>query len=300
MENDTLFQRISRDGHAKRLLDNDVLTIVMHGEPDPTPVRVRMLSGAFYLLLVMDGIAALSVNYRTRAIGPRSLAFLTPSMVVALERVDAGFRAVGLAMAPDFFDSLPTNAHVCNQLIAHMAEFGSPVLELDEAESDAVRRTIDLYDTIGDVQLHRNGMVRYLTDFLMLKVAAALRLRGSVRTGRMAHSVELYHRFRQLLAEHYREEHGIAFYAGQLCVSTAYLSRIVRQVSHNTVNGHIATVLLIEARYWLDSTDRPVKQIADDLRFSDQAAFGKFFKKQMGLSPLAYRHRSERPARQNQ
>lgn len=61
-------------------------------------------------------------------------------MVVALERVDAGFRAVGLAMAPDFFDSLPTNAHVYNQLIAHMAEFGSPVLELDEAESDAVRR----------------------------------------------------------------------------------------------------------------------------------------------------------------
>lgn len=34
-----------------------------------------------------------------------------------------------------------------------------------------------------------------------------------------------------------------------------------------------------------------VKEIADRYGFSDQSAFGKFFKKKTGLSPLAFRQR---------
>lgn len=56
-----------------------------------------------------------------------------------------------------------------------------------------------------------------------------------------------------------------------------------------SVNEHIAHMLTTEARRLLDCTDLPVKQIAYRLGFADQASFGKFFRKQFGVSPTEYR-----------
>ena len=43
-----------------------------------------------------------------------------------------------------------------------------------------------------------------------------------------------------------------------------------------------------------------VKEIADTLGFSDQSAFGKFFAKKTGLSPLKYRQEREDRTRRPQ
>ncbi|MDM8307733.1 helix-turn-helix domain-containing protein [Phocaeicola barnesiae] len=37
----------------------------------------------------------------------------------------------------------------------------------------------------------------------------------------------------------------------------------------------------------------PVGQIAEELHFSDQASFSKFFKKQMKMAPMLYRRKYE-------
>ena len=42
---------------------------------------------------------------------------------------------------------------------------------------------------------------------------------------------------------------------------------------------------------WLHTTDMGIKEIADELDFSDQSVFGKFFVKATGVSPLKYRKR---------
>ena len=39
------------------------------------------------------------------------------------------------------------------------------------------------------------------------------------------------------------------------------------------------------------TTDMGIKEIADELDFSDQSVFGKFFVKATGVSPLKYRKR---------
>jgi AraC-like DNA-binding protein len=39
----------------------------------------------------------------------------------------------------------------------------------------------------------------------------------------------------------------------------------------------------------LRDPEMTIQQIAEELSFADQSSFGKFFKKQTGLSPLKYR-----------
>lgn len=44
-----------------------------------------------------------------------------------------------------------------------------------------------------------------------------------------------------------------------------------------------------KAVYLITSTDKSIKEISDYLNFPNASAFGTFFKKQVGVSPINYR-----------
>ena len=94
--------------------------------------------------------------------------------------------------------------------------------------------------------------------------------------------------FIQLLNKNCRTEHSVSFYAGELCITPEYLSRIMKSFSGKTVNQWISEALMREAEISLRNPDLTIQQVADMLNFSDQSSFGKFFKKHRGISPLAY------------
>ena len=102
-------------------------------------------------------------------------------------------------------------------------------------------------------------------------------------------SNELMFDFLKLLQQHFRTERSIEFYAGQLCLSPKYLSKVVKQVSDRTVHYWIDEYLVTEAKALLHSTDMTVSQVADDLGFVSQPVFSRFFHKNTGTTPLQFR-----------
>lgn len=96
-------------------------------------------------------------------------------------------------------------------------------------------------------------------------------------------------RFISLLMENYREKHTVAFYAERMNYTPQYLTEIIKRQTGRTVNDFIFEMLYCEARNLLSVSDASVQQIADELNFSDQAAFSKFFKRRSGMSPLEFR-----------
>ena len=95
--------------------------------------------------------------------------------------------------------------------------------------------------------------------------------------------------FIQLLNKHCRTEHSVSFYAGELCITPEYLSRIMKSFSGKTVNQWISEALIRESEILLRNPDLTIQQVADMLNFSDQSSFGKFFKKHRDISPLAFK-----------
>ncbi|WP_246497800.1 helix-turn-helix domain-containing protein [Phocaeicola coprophilus] len=61
----------------------------------------------------------------------------------------------------------------------------------------------------------------------------------------------------------------------------------------HTVRFHLSELLGADARRMLECTDLDVQEISNQLGFSDQSVFGKFFIRQTGLSPLKFRMRKE-------
>ena len=95
--------------------------------------------------------------------------------------------------------------------------------------------------------------------------------------------------FAELVVNHYQSEHGIDFYAAQMNMSPQNLSLLIKKVTGNTASDFIYDMLYQQARVLLHNPNVSINEIADQLHFSDQSAFGKFFKSKSGLTPAQFR-----------
>lgn len=95
--------------------------------------------------------------------------------------------------------------------------------------------------------------------------------------------------FAELLVKHIHKETNVEFYAEKLCISKQYLSLIVKEKTRVTIGTIISAMRAEAAARLLRDPKKTIQQIAEELSFADQSSFGKFFKKQTGLSPLKYR-----------
>jgi AraC family transcriptional activator of pobA len=103
---------------------------------------------------------------------------------------------------------------------------------------------------------------------------------------------ELYfEQFLELLVLNYTSEHHVEFYADKLHITTHYLTMILKRLSGQTVSDLIFQLLFSEAKVLLQQPKLSIKQIAEEFHFSDQSAFGKFFKRKSGLSPKEFRQK---------
>lgn len=287
---ETFFEEVKSGNYDTVLPCNEVAVFGIDTDKCKEYKVAPMSCDSFCIIIVTDGTAKLSVNYSVEELRKNSMVFLMPNMVMSLSNADNGFMMKGVCFTPAYFDDLSSYAPVYNQMNAFLSENVMPIQSLSENEMECMKAMLNLYKDINIGQLHYNGLLQHLSNLLLLRFAEILRSGCMSDTSKVSHSVEIYREFRKLLINNYLKEHYIQFYSSQLSVSPTYLSRIVRKISGRTVNEHIAHMLITEARRLLDCTDMTVKQISYRLGFSDQAAFGKFFRNQFGTSPTAYRN----------
>lgn len=114
----------------------------------------------------------------------------------------------------------------------------------------------------------------------------------SISTGRgtpAMRSADIYNAFLSLLTQHYAMAHDVAFYAERLCVSTRYLQDVTNKMAEKKPKQIITDYLLQEACSMLKGTRLTVQQISQRLGFTSQAHFSRFFSREQGMSPQAYR-----------
>lgn len=92
-----------------------------------------------------------------------------------------------------------------------------------------------------------------------------------------------------LIQRHFKSHEPAAFYAKALGISPTHLNRIVRATTGHGAHELIARKLLDEAKRELVFTFGSVQEIAYRLGFSDPAYFSRFFLKQAGQTPRAWR-----------
>ena len=93
----------------------------------------------------------------------------------------------------------------------------------------------------------------------------------------------------KILENNFKKERSVQFYADKLFVTTGHLTKVLKDVGGKTAGELIDDAVIMEARILLANPSLTITQVADELQFTDQSIFGKFFKKKIGSSPSKYR-----------
>lgn len=99
----------------------------------------------------------------------------------------------------------------------------------------------------------------------------------------------LVRQFKQLVSEHFTQEHSVQDYANRIGVSTSHLKDTVKAVTGSAPGTMIREKLILEAKRSLVHSDATVAEIGYSLNFEDASYFGRFFKRETGISPIAFR-----------
>lgn len=100
----------------------------------------------------------------------------------------------------------------------------------------------------------------------------------------------LFHKFMHLIHEHAAQMHQVSFYAEQLCISPRYLNEITLSFSNGkTPKALIDEQLTAELKVLPNNPALSIAEIASLCHFPDSSYLSRFFKKNTGIAPKAFR-----------
>lgn len=97
--------------------------------------------------------------------------------------------------------------------------------------------------------------------------------------------------FKNLVELNYTQTRNVKDYAEKLSITTKNLNEIVKEFTLDTAKTFIDNYVILEAKRAIVSTDLSFKEIAFELGFDELTNFTKFFKKNVQLSPKAFKNK---------
>jgi AraC-type DNA-binding domain-containing proteins len=101
---------------------------------------------------------------------------------------------------------------------------------------------------------------------------------------------EILTRFRRQVRSHFKQLKRPKDYASMLHISVPYLNEITKEQTGYTASYWLQQEILLEAKRLLYYTQLSSKEIAFSLGYQDYTYFSRFFKKNVGVSPLEFRN----------
>lgn len=220
--------------------------------------------------------------------GPCLLCFsiYQPYSFAAEGRVDG----VLLNFHPSFFCLFEHRHEVsCNGVLFNNL-YDTPVVELTPETAGMLDTIVlQLRDELGSrEQPDKDILLSFLKVFLINASRIKLEQQQADITGRVT---PILADLTAAIEAHYKTHHQPRDYEALLHVTAAVLNKASKQFFRKTLTALIAERLIIEAKRQLYLTTKPVKEIAFELGYIDEFYFSRFFKKNVGVSPLLFREK---------
>ena len=242
------------------------------------------------VLHVLKGTARLRCNFEMIEEQADSVVLFNPGDTIKVERRSQDFEVEILAFSS--FIQLAALNQLENVSVNALKK--NMILDTPETASAAtgmVRVLKPAIDTCSVRELYFISVMQ-LRAFYMLYQVMLRRNQIEVDSFK-SRGDELFFRFRQLLAEHYRESRSVAFYADKLCITTRYLTDIVQQHYGRSPKDAIDIYTVMQIRLDLLQSDVTLSELAYKYHFSSPSFFSDYFRRNAGCSPQDYRQKNK-------
>ena len=169
----------------------------------------------------------------------------------------------------------------------------APEKELLLADIAGIERRLDRTSDFGRQSLyHSFQILMYDIWDIYDNKAVSSKLTGS------NDAAFVFLRFQELLKAHCDRERTVAWYADKLSITPRKLSRVCLDASGSGASEWINHVTAIRVKELLESSDRSIEEICDEMNFSSSSYFTRFVTKTLGTTPSGYRRAMKAKSRQ--
>ncbi len=244
------------------------------------------------ILLVSKGHALLEVNFITYELTTNSIITIVPKSTIRCVEASEDFQGSCFSFDRDFaLEAIP-------RLEPDYMDFlrNYPLGSIPE------HRAVPIHAGIGNVAYflyesegaHRMQIAKNIIQGILLEIYDVVKTKFLGNKPKViSRQNELFMRFIHLVNKYGDKEREVTFYADKLCITTRYLASILRNIAHETPKEIIDRHCIQEIKTLLRTTNDTLQSISLQLNFPDQSFFTRYFKKQTGMTPKAFRAKEE-------
>ena len=254
----------------------------------PLPKEPRRMQ-CLLVGMCLKGSARYYVDTVEHVVEPGDLIIINQGRVTHDCTMTPDCRGIGIIIAYNFFKETIKSVHELSSLFLFARNH--PVFRLPEVRANFIRDTFfQMKDKISEPDNHfRRQMVQSLFLTMVYEMCNVIYTAQVKNDGCNSRSEEIFTKFLLLVEANFRTERRVGWYSEQLCISPKYLSETIKMVSKRTPSEWIDSYVTMELRMLFRNTQKSIKEIAQELNFSNQSFLGKYFKEHVGMSPSEYR-----------
>lgn len=231
-----------------------------------------------------------SMNEDVHWIQPEELIILLPGQFVSFSEPSEDFSTVTMVISTSLFsDALSGVPRFSPHFFFYMrTHYWYP-----QSERDIPR----IYNYLGMIKdkvtsqdIYRRELIIHLLRYLYLELFNAYQKESTLMTARRdTRKEELANKFFGLIMKHFKENKDVAFYADKLCITSKYLTMVIKETSGKSAKDWIVEYIILEIKALLKNTNLNIQEIAIKTNFANQSSLGRFFRKHTGMSLSQYR-----------
>ena len=237
----------------------------------------------YYLLALKDGSGEHSIDFIPHTINSGVVFFMRPGQVhqLTLEKGSTGYL---IQFKDEFY--FPKNTPAAGQLRKASA------VDCYRLEQDVFKKLVALMDSISEEFAAKNqnyeDVIKASLGILFIGLIRQQEQPASDKT--TFYLQERLEKFLELLETNVFTHKQVSQYAEMLNLSVYQLNTITKTALGKTCSEVINEHIILEAKRCLLATSNQINQTAYRMGYEDVSYFIRFFKKQTGYSPEAFRN----------
>lgn len=242
----------------------------------------------FYELLVFtDGGGKHEIDFKEHPIEKNSIHFVSPTQVHRLKSKAAnGF----VFCFTEEFMVLESKTGFLETYPFYDFDNYAPFIKLPKDIFKDLENAIKpLNDSFAKNSFLGDDITRCYFQVMLLKIKEYFLSSPISKSSWISSSHPKIIEFRKSINTNFLKHYSASQYADTLNITPNYLNSICKKETGKTAIQLIHERMLLEAKRLLYSTNLSVKEISFSLNFEDVAYFNRFFKKNLGATPLEYR-----------
>lgn len=237
----------------------------------------------------VKGTIRVTINLNEYTAQANDFITLLPNTFIQIHEVSEDAEVCFAAFSSCFLDGINFIRTISNLILMIIDH---PVIPLPESAAVAYKGFFSLLvraDSDPDTILFSDSRKPVL-DLLSQGVVNMYKRLGTWEKPVLSREKEIAREFVQLVWQHYTRERSASFYADKLRITLPHFCSVIKKTTGMTALDIIASVVIMDAKAQLKSTNLPIKEIALELGYGNVALFDKYFRRYVGMSPMEYRN----------